>query len=119
MEIIRAFEFIVNWFKHFLYDRKECRDPFSTYELSQIFLKFINCEEQVDLVCEDFNRMFFLFFKFLFENTETKIVDSELKIIVAENFNGHRTFSDYIRIIDCINETVNMIKDENKIIFDW
>ena len=78
MQIIRGFEFIVNWFKHFLFDQNDCRDPFSTYELSQIFVKFINSEEHADLVAEDFNRLFFLFFKFLFQNTETKVVDSEL-----------------------------------------
>ena len=34
LQIIRAFEFIVNWFKRFIYDEIDNRDPFSTFELS-------------------------------------------------------------------------------------
>ena len=106
MQIIRAFEYIVNWFKHYLYDRKDKRDPFSNYELSKIFVKFINCEEQVELIADDFNRLFFLFLKFLFQNTETKIVGSELKVMMFEGINEKRTFLDFIRTIDCIKDTV-------------
>jgi len=118
LKIIRAFEFIANWFKHFLYDRKDKRDPFSNYQLSQIFVKFINSEEHVNLIAEDFNRMFFLFMKFLFQNTETKAIGSELNVMIFEGVHENRTFLDFMRTVDCIKDSMKQVNEENKIIFE-